>query len=340
MDRKYIPIEEMAKENVGDGAQRPEIIDEMRKIMGTLPDMKPEFKTEFLRGVESIEVKLIDHNVNPYKAMFDFATACWGKKLDKWGDTPVEGRVAVVQAVLQRKALPLALEIPGFTFTVSKVSRWAFDQIARARIGIVFSSMGTRDNNHLDMGFRVHESIYKNPDKLEKFMYNAIHSKDAYKYFVEQGQGSWQEARSLLPISCLHNFMFSANYVAVSNMISKRAKACEGEDVVAVAWLVKHEIAKVFPLLAAYLRPGCDFARKCQYHQSYSLSEAFGALFDSCGRWPEENGYKYAHQNGSCSDYETISRQLGIDIPGGLQQRPEEYNPFESAIDMALFEAE
>lgn len=338
-DKTYMSIQEMAKANAKDPNNRQEVIDQMRKVMGTLPDMQPEFKTEFYRGVEGIEVKLIDHDINPYKAMYNFAAATWGKKLDKWKDTPVEGRVAVVKAVLDRQALPLALEVPNFTFTVEKVSRWAFDQMARQRLGIVFSSMGTRDNNHLDMGFRVHESIWRDPEKLKRFKEVCLHAKEAYKYFVEQGQGSWQEARALLPISCTHNYMFSANFAAIQNMVGKRGQACEAEDVVAIAFLTRHEIGKKFPLLSKYLRPNCDWVQKCTYHKAYSLSEAFGCLFQSCGRWPDEE-YKYFHQNGSCSDYKTISEQLGIPIPMGHEDRPEDFNVFESELDMQYFTAE
>ena len=339
-DKTYMSIQEMAKQNANDPSNRQEVIDQMRRVMGTLPDMAPEFKTEFHRGVEGIKVKLIDHNVNPYKAIYNFGAMTWGKKADKWADTPVAGRVAVVKAVLDRQALPLALEVPNFTFTVEGVSRWAFDQMARQRLGTVFSSMGTRDNNHLDMGFRVHESIWKDEEKLKRFKETCLLAKENYRYFVEQGQGSWQEARSLLPISCIHNYMVHMNFAAVQNMVGKRGQACEGEDVVAIAFLTRQAIGEKFPLLSKYLRPSCDWVGKCTYHKAYSMSEAFGALFDTCGRWPDGDEYKYFHQNGSCSDYKTIASQLGIYIPAGHEDRPEDYNVFGNEIDMALFEAE
>jgi thymidylate synthase ThyX len=340
MAENYMSIEDMAKENALDPNNRNQVIDEMRKVMGTLPDMAPPFETKFYRGVEGISVKLIEHTENPYKAFYTMAAATWGKKIDKWSDTPVAGRVAVVKGVLEGKTLPAVQEAAIFTFAVEKVSRWAFDQLARQRLGTVIGSMGTRDNNHLDMGFRVHESIAKDDLKHQQFVEVCLHAKEAYKWFIEQGQGSWQEARSILPISCLHNYSVSYNYAAIKSMVGKRAQACEAEDVVAVAFLTRHAIAEKFPLLSKYLRPTCDFARRCTYHESYSMSEAFGALFDSCGRWPEKEGYSYSHQNGSCSDYKTIEQQLGIPIPMGMDDRPENYDVFANEIDMALFTAE
>ena len=343
-DKTAMAIEEMMKANVEDPDNRIEFIDSMRRVMGTLPDMEPPFETPFYRGVEGISVKMITHTDNPYKSMYTLAAATWGKKIDKWADTPVEGRIAVVKGVLEGKTLPAVQEAATFTFAFEKVSRWAFDQIVRQRLGVVFGSMGTRDNNHLDMGFRVHESIWKDPIKLEKFKETCLKAKEEYKYFLEQGMGSWQEARALLPISCLHNFAGHYNYAAVKSFCGKRMQACEAEDVVAVAYLMREEIKKRFPMMAMYLRPTCDWVGRCTYHESYSMSEAFGALFQSCGRNPEKGvdgkAYQYAHQNGSCSDYATISKQLGIKIPMAGEEMPADFNVFESPKDMALFMAD
>lgn len=343
-EKKYMSIEEMARQNAADPNNRVEVIDEMRRVMGTLPDMAPKFETPFYRGVEGITVKLIENTTNPYKAMYTLAAATWGKKIDKWADTPVAGRIAVVKGVLEGKTLPAVQEVPSFTFAFEKVSRWAFDQIVRQRLGVVFGSMGTRDNNHLDMGFRVHESIWRDEEKLRRFKETCLTAKENYRYYIEQGEGNWQEARALLPISCTHNFSGTYNYAAVKSYCGKRMQACEAEDVVAVAFLMRNEIEKKFPLLAQYLRPTCDWVGRCTYHEAYSMSEAFGALFDSCGRHPEKSVdgevYEYSHQNGSCSDYDTIEKQLGIPIIKAGERMPKDFDVFSSPLDMALFEAE
>jgi len=303
-------------------------VDELRKLMGTLPLQQPKFETKFWRGVEGIQVKLIDCPRNIYKAIYTLATSCWGNKIDKWDDTKPEHRFTVVKAVLERQTLPLATEAGKFVFAVDNISRWSFDQIARARIGVVFSSLGTRDNNHLDMGFRVHEEIWKNPELLARFKKVCLAAKDEYKYIVEQGQGSWQTARSVLPISCIHRFSFAADLAALQNMCAKRMMFCEGEDTVAFAWLLREEIAKVYPMIANYLRPACDFAGKCVYYKSYGLSKLFGCLFAPCQRHPVK--YDYATFNKSCSSKETISKQLGIHI-----MEPNEWKKLESFDDLS-----
>jgi len=326
-------------------------ISDLRELMGTAPITrkgKSDYKTEFFRGVKGISVKLIGSSENPYKDIYTLATSCWGYKIDKWADTEPEYRFLVVKAVLERQTLPLPLEAPQFTFAVENVSRWAFDQLARQRLGVVFSSMGTRDNDHRDIGFRVHEAIWRDPEMLKIYKETCLACKKAYVEIVDKGHGSWQTARSVLPISCLHRYSFSANYAAVQGMCANRMKFCEAEDVVAVAWLVREEIEKKFPLLAHYLRPGCDFSKNCDYHKSYSLSEAFGCLFASCGRHPVRNKKgeitddDYQTFNESCSDRDTIMGQLGIYIPSPddpkwmkMPEKLEDLDP----LDRELFES-
>ena len=296
-------------------------IDDLRRTMGTLPDMAPEFKTKFYKGCSGMSVKLIDYPHNPYKAMYTLATSCWGKKIDKWEDTSIEGRIMVIKAVLQRVALPLAYEAAQFTFACERIPRWAFDQIARARLGVVFSSQGTRDNNHLDAGFFEHDEIWNDPELKEAFENAAKQCKEVYKKIVEKGQGSWQAARSILPISNTHAFSFAANFAAVQSMLSKRLKFCEADATVGFAWLVKAEIDKKFPLLGKYLFPACDFANSCSYNKSYYLSNCFGCLFKPCGRNKSTGNDDYASFNQSCSNRESIMEQLGIYIPTSEETR-------------------
>lgn len=315
-------------------------IENLRRVMGTLPDQKPEFKTDFHVGVSGMKdaVKLIDWPHNPYKAMYTLATSCWGKKIDKWSDTSPEGRFMVVLAVLLRQALPLAYEAPSFTFAVERIPRWAFDQVCRARLGVVFSSQGTRDNSHEDAGFFVHDEIAENPELFEAFKEAALKCKDVYKKIVDEGHGSWQSARSILPISNTHAFSFAINFAALQGMLSKRMKFCEADAVVAFAWLCGRELAKKFPLLANYCRPGCDFSKKCQYNSAYSMSNMFGCLFAPCGRNPG-TFTDYSEFNGSCANVNKIEKQLDIHIPRPNEWVDYKIEDFEqlSEIDKAYF---
>ncbi len=317
-----------------------EKINELRAVMGTLPTQAPELKTEFRKGVEGISVELIEYPTNPYKAMYVLATSCWGSKINKWEDTLPEHRFLVVKAVLERDALPLALESVNFTFAVEGPSRAAFDQLARTRIGAVFSAKGMRDNNWKDCSIRIPTSLWNDESLRNMIMDQMDGVKALYAHIVDQGKGSWQAARMLLPLYVVYGYSVSYNYAALLGVCANRMKFCEMEDTVAVAWLTQRAVYSKFPLLGSYLRPGCDKSGSCQYHKSYGLSELFGCLFAECGRNPCPGSDGYAEFNETCTNYSDLEEQLGIHIT-----RPDEwpnYNTFESLAenDRILFEAE
>lgn len=300
---------------------RTKEINEMRKIMGTNPIENARRKTEYYRGVEGIRVKLIDYPTNPYKAIYTIATSTWGDHIDKWDETPTQGKLTVVKAALEGNVLPNCLEAPKFTFSIEGLSRAAFDQIARARYGVAIGAAGVRDNNWLESDFVIPESIARNPKAKERVKKTVEECKKTYEYLVNQGKQSWQAARCVLPMNIAYRFSMTIDYLSLKNMCSNRLKFCEMEDTVGAIWLARERVKEQFPLLAAYLRPGCDFAGKCQYHKAYSLSEYFGCLFAPCGRNPDESKYKYATFNESCSSSKTIAKQLKIRIP-----RPQDWN--------------
>jgi len=463
---------------MGVNPDRDQEINEIRKAMGTSPDIAVPLQTVLYEGVREIKVELYDACVNPYKAMFNMATSTWGKHIDKWPEVSPENRYKVVKALLEFKALPSAMEHPVFCFGVERCSRSAFDQIARARLGVVFSclysgehlietnkgkkklrdvkvgdkvlthlgrfrqvvntfraygeeryevnfrgygrkvtstaehpflvqrgelqywskaselkvgdkvvvlsggtceicgkalpvkntksqqhkikfttvevksierrigkrrmhynlevaednsyiasgivmhnSMGWRDNDHSDIGFRIPQQVYESelfPEVREALE----HCKSVYHQLVKKGQANWQDARALIPISAIHRFSMSINYLALRNFCNKRLKFCEQADTVAVAWLMRKRVLEAFPLLGSYLRPSCDARGVCEYHQSYSLSEAFGCLFQSCGRNVDKDSDGYATFNNACTDAKTLSEQLGIKIPGNREDLP------------------
>lgn len=324
-----------------------EQINELRKVMGTLPHQEPQLRTEFTRGVEGITVELVDTNKNPYKGMYVLATSCWGKGINKWAETSPENRFLVVKAALEGDALPLAAEVPFFTFAVEGLSRAAFDQLARTR-DAVFSAKGMRDNNWKDCNIRIPTSLWptleermlgeslgdKHPDDIteedkkvlsklinfENIKKAMIDVKKVYGDIVDTGKASWQAARTVLPLYVEYGFSVRYHYLALKKVCANRMKFCEMEDTCAVGWLYQKAVEKVFPLLASYLRPGCDFGHKCQYHKSYGMSELFGCLFSECGRNKCEATSEYAEFNETCTNYKDLEEQLEIHIT-----RPDEW---------------
>lgn len=323
-------------------------MDAKRREMKTLPCLNvSDDATTFYRGVEGIEVDLIDAPRNPYRVMVECATATWGPESfpHNWESMKPEDRYLVVKAALSGQTIPSVLETIMFQFTVRRASRAAFDQHARQRFSAFFS-IGTRDNSRLEYGVRIPTTFFKeeptNTDEqlLEDIKAHHLNGKKLYKRILENG-GSFEDARVVVPESVTHHYRFASNYSALRMFCAQRLQVCEMADVVAVAILTRKRVEERFPLLASHLTPGCDKAKKCTYRGQVTSAyptgtDMFSALFSGCGRWPDRE--KYATFHTSCSSYDKINRELGTDFRG-----PKEwvhYNSFESLTpgDRALFE--
>ena len=318
-------------------------IENLRAAMGTLPSQKPEMRTDVVRGVERLKVELVDYNVNPYKSIVEAATATWGndKYESKWPKLTPENRFKVTLAAVSRNTLPGALEAVKFTWRVIGLPRHAFDQHARARIGTAFYSIGSRDNSKLDASLILYTKLYDKYYKRDPVFARHINEmKEIYAKIVNDGQGTWQIARAFLPLSYHHPYVFSQNYLALQGQCARRMKFCEEEFIVGLHWMLRESVKEKFPLLADYLRPGCDYSKQCDYAKSYSLSNAFGCLFASCGRWPA--GTTYATFNESCTDKVELEKQLGIHINDPdewMNLTEDDYDKLDQR-DKKLFEAD
>ena len=326
-------------------------IDELRQAMGTLPSQHPKMATALVRGCSKLQVEMVPKSgpSNPYRTLVEAAGATWGNNFyhPKWEQLSPENRFRVALAVLTRNTLPQAVEPPTWTWRVYGTPRHCFDQHCRARIGATFFSIGCRDNCKLDSDFILYSDLFdrmfdgveqgkgmvlledtntlrwiQNKGTLTDFGRQAIRTllatKEMYKQVIDDGKGSWQTARAFLPMSYHHPYHFSMNFLALQGQCARRMQFCEEEFIVGLHWLLRETIREKFPLMANYLRPGCDFNHKCGYAKNYALSNAFGCLFAGCGRYP--SGTEYATFNTSCTDMEAMRLQLGIDIP-----RPEDW---------------
>lgn len=337
---------------------------ELRKLMGTLPEQAPEISIEdfdrypvdkttwienedgikagpfqFYEGVRGITAQMINYPQNPYRLLFEFAVATWGEESypEMWPLTTPEHRFTVVKNVLAGKALPLGNEALQFSFIIRGVSRAAFDQHARQRIGATFASQGVRDNSRLLSGFRVPNEIWRNKEKREEVISSALWIKKVYYQILKTGEGnSFQAARCIMPMGWTHNYKYTTNFEALKGYMARRLVASEQEDTVATAIMIWNQINQKFPMLANRLRPKCDWAKRCLCHQGDG-GDMFGALFKGCGRFPDTEG-DYATFNFACTDYPTLDEQLGIHLPSPTEWK--EFDSLESLdpIDRVLFE--
>jgi len=299
-------------------SERPKEIEQLRKDMRTFPDVAPrEDKIYF--DLHHLKVEIVDKPVNPYKAIYTLVTSTWGSRSrwwHRWEEATPEGRMSVVEAALQGKTLPAALECPSFTFKIQGMSRSAYDQLARERYSGV-GSMGMRDDAHLDAALVLPQKLMKYAGDIETWWRL---TKDLYQKIVQVGKESWQTGRFLLPMGVEWRFTWTLNYRALQSMLAKRLCFSEQFDTVAVAWKIWDELRLTFPLLAAYCLPACDKAHRCLYSEAYSLSELFGNLFLPCGRWPSTEK-PYAIFNEASTTKEEIMKITGICIP-----KPEDWS--------------
>jgi len=317
------------------GAERIKEIEQLRRAMCTLPEDQPPREDKIYWGVSHLRVELVEYPRNPYKAIYEMVTSTWGSRhkwWKRWENATPEGRRLVVVAALQRMTLPQPLESSTFTFKIQGLSRAAFDQLARHRHAGI-GSVGSRDNNHKDAALVLPKALRKYEDQIRAWWTT---TKSLYSFLVDEGQENWQNARFLLPMGMEWRFTWCLNFRGLQDMCSQRLCFHEQYDTVATAWLMRHEVEKKFPLLAAFLRPACDWAKKCLYSQVYSLSELFSCLFAPCGRWPTKRDYVYATFNESCTTPEELEEDLGIHIP-----RPDEWDEIVKEAmekDMHFFE--
>jgi len=290
---------------------REESVDTIRKACGTLPNRVEEVKTDIFFGCKKLDIEIVDMPENIYKAIFSIATATWGNDQyeNKWNLLGPFERYLVVLNALKGKTLPTALEAPKFTFIVRGVPRHCFDQMARTRIGAGFGSIGSRDNSKLDSSF----ILYSEYATLGRgILFSVVkyleRCKEIYADIIKEGKESYQIARSLLPLSYHHPFVFTQNLLSLLQQAKRRMCFGEEEFICGIHWVIRQLfIYNGNKLIADFMRPACDFAGKCLYSKTDG-SELFGNLFKGCGR--HKAGSSYAEFNKSCTNASRLRNQL------------------------------
>jgi hypothetical protein len=326
-------------------------VDNLRKAMGTLPDRTETKSYEYLNAFKSCYVNLLDYPNNSFKNIVSMATSTWGSagvgksegSCGKWEKISPENRYRIVLAALTGKTLPLCLESVSFLFEFNGIPRHTFDQFARLRIGGGVSSAGCRDNSKLDAPLILYPNLYDFivsdsfiKARFERWLRD---TKDLYGIILKSKAGSYQMARAVLPMSYNHSWTSYMNFLTLKTQAARRMMACEEAPMTLIFWRIREEIKnKVSPLLANYLRPLCDSAKRCVYAGGIEdLSRLFSCLFKGCGRWTAEHGY--AEFNLSCSDYQSLSHYVEIvSKDGWTEYGLDDYNKL-SDLDRKYFEA-
>lgn len=307
---------------------KPHIANELRNIC-----YESKVNVTPILTLKDIKVSLLDHSVNPYISMVDMALMTWGKYGHKWKFASPELRFEVVKGVLDRRALPLALEAPSFTFLIENCSRSCFDQIARARIGVVFAAQGYKDDFLNNLGFVMSSKLENNVFLSEEVKRFVLRAKELYST-IQKRFPNWA-SRCVLPMYSQYHFAMSLTYSALQNLCAKRMQTTEMEETVAIAWLLREEVNKKFPLLAHYLRPHCDFIKKDTTQMVNGFAKELGVPHQSDYRYPGPYPVPTEFSE-SCTDIVTIEEKLGIDIPDPDHWKSLEWEDI-SSLDRKLF---
>lgn len=228
------------------------VVENLRRVMGTLPSEHPAKQTKIMSMEETIEITLEDYSVNPYRAMFVSATSTWGNNefAQKWPLTSLAGKLEVIKAVLCHKTLPQAKEAVMFTFRVARVPRLIFDYHAQSVNHCFFMSQGLRDNNRIDA-----DILIDNSTEEDKKIFDEL--KDFYEFALTDN-GSWQSARAFLPQSYCHSYHFGQNLLSIISTRGFHAAGKFGDSykeqkLLYIYQLVAKAVANKFPLLGLYI---------------------------------------------------------------------------------------
>jgi len=352
-----------------------EEIDGLRQFLGTLPARTKEddwLKPVYVRGIA--EMRVIPVAPEPrasvvkdiYKGMFEGATSTWGdanvhgKWAQKWEKADPAARYMVVWNVLARNTLPMVFEDPVFQVQFVGGPRHFFDQYARSRVGANFKSVGCRDNSKLPAEFVLYSNLYdliENPQSPEEKqaaddLQDAFEAcKKAYASVLKCGKGSYQMARSVLPMSYHHQFSAAYNLAALMGVFARRSCLGEEEMAVAAAFLLRKMLVDQYGLnmVGQAMKPICYRSKKCHYAGNMHgfgglmFSNLFSPKDPMCKPYLPKDYPDYAEFNESCtSSEELIKHNVGFMKPEDYIDLPPDYEQakqYLSQWEIAAFES-
>lgn len=218
-----------------------------------------------------------------------------------------DGNVTFYKGAYNLNVEIISFDDKKIVYEVQHVPLHTYDQHARARVGVKFIdfqlntdavySLYTEVFDKIDkMSFDERSKIFETFIKLEKAR-DASDNKDDY---------------NLMSRDC--SYKVEQDYSSLKGQMARRLKLCEEEQIVALHWILRDKMIKAGIDIAKSFAPGCDVTGECDYIAvSDHLSNAFGALFDACGRWDYDKTV-YRSFNKSCTTPALIKEQTGIDI--------------------------
>lgn len=180
-----------------------------------------------------------------------------------------------------------------------------FDQHSRARVGIQFLDYKVSEEPEYSFYTVDYDHISKNTDIFNK-TFSTLE-----KLEINRSNSIFKTNYNLMSRNCSYRVI--QTYASLKGQMSRRLKLCEEEFIVSLHWMLKKLLIEAGSENAAKdFLPGCDVLGYCDYASADYLSNMFGCLFASCGRWPSNT--EFASFNQSCTTPQLIREQTGIII--------------------------
>jgi len=192
----------------------------------------------------------------------------------------------------------------GVEYTVSNLPICCFDQHSRARMGVEFYDYKVTDYPKYVFYTHVYDMMFKDIN-FANHIFSTLEKLETIRE-----KASFKDTYNLMSRMC--SYRVKQTWESLKGQMSRRLKFCEEEFIVGLHFKLRDILVKEGWEEAEDFKPFCDVIKKCDYSQADYLSNMFGCLFASCGRWPAESDY--ASFNESCSNVVEIEKQLNIRI--------------------------
>lgn len=215
----------------------------------------PKLHPQELRGVEGMEVKLLDWPANPYRTMAIGQAASWRPwKMDFTSFEIVE----MLEGIRQGKIWAgQVFESINLTFAAKNISRACTHQLVRIRVGAGFMQESGREGTWDQAPFITPLTILENPRVHEQYV---CAMKDQIETFQDLRANGIppQDARMMFGHAVAQNMWVTINFSALLNWCSKRLCTNMGWEINTLARMMRDAVLQKFPNLGVLLVSHCE----------------------------------------------------------------------------------
>lgn len=187
-------------------------------------------------------------------------------------------------------------------YKVSGVPICEYDQHSRARIGVQFFNYQVNEQPIYHFYTNLYDKMISNKEFMAKIL-ETLEELETIKH----NQTLYNN--NLMSRDC--SYEVRQSFDSLRGQMSRRLKFCEEEFIVGVHNQLRYQLIEMGCEEAKNWLPDCDRVKKCTYISDTDyLSNMFGCLFSSCGRWPAKQS-DYHSFNHSCTSREELEKQLG-----------------------------